>query len=147
MFRHLFVPIDEQTQCSRVIDMSLDLACELRARITAFVSGSCFHALAEWESESSYKLRRASHIETEQLRANLLIGQFAQRASGAGVEFQSASLLGECPHHMIAEKAKDFGCDLIVLMTPRVTTRGESQGRYSGTEILKRSCVPILFIS
>lgn len=113
MFKHILLPIDEDSGSRRAIDIGVALAHRIGARITGF------HAMTEFNHAGIVEeLLEPPPGELQVLartHADKLFAPLRRAATQAGVQCTTVAERGDRPHEAIVEACKNRRCDLIVM--------------------------------
>jgi nucleotide-binding universal stress UspA family protein/hemerythrin-like domain-containing protein len=112
-YRHILVPIDGTPLAAVIADGAIGLARALSARI-------CFlHVTADFGASDEGALLHAvdprAFVLGAQGNARALLGKADAAARAAGVEAATVCVVGDRPHEVILDTARQQGCDLIFL--------------------------------
>ncbi|MGN2250214.1 universal stress protein [Frateuria sp. GZRe14] len=113
MYKHILLPTDGSEVSRRAVDMGLELAQALKARVYALHVILPFQALSYMtqiipESETSY-------TEESVRWAERYLGEVRDKAMRAGVPCDSDFVFDKHPCDAILDTAKKRECDLIVM--------------------------------
>ncbi|MCF8167705.1 MAG: universal stress protein [Rhodoferax sp.] len=146
MYKHLFVPVDGSDLSHRAMDGSIELARQLGARITGFVVEPDLPLSTANRHGGEFMERIKDHETQNEAHASALLGQFAQRAAAAGVEFTSHHVTAYMVDQAIMEEAENAGCDMIVMVTHGRNAIGEFVFGSHTKKIIARSKLPVLVL-
>jgi nucleotide-binding universal stress UspA family protein len=137
MFKHILLPIDGSDFSLRAIEVGVELAARLGARVYAF------HVIEPY-FETIIQLAEDSYNEEMVAHARECLGGACQRAEAAGVLSESSFVFHDHPYRAIVAAAEEQGCDLIVMASHgRRGFDGLLMGSETHKVILKGS-VPVL---
>jgi nucleotide-binding universal stress UspA family protein len=146
MYKHLFVPVDGSKLSHRVMDGSIALAKQLGARITGFVVEPDLPITAA-SSKTQSLADQIKENETEnEAHASALLGQFADRAKAANVEFSAHYVTAYLVNKTIMEEAEKAGCDMIVMVTHGRSAIGEFIFGSHTRKIIANSKLPVFVL-
>ena len=142
MFKHILLPTDGSEVSTRAVDMGLELAGALHARVYALHVVMPFESLAYItqlipDSETSY-------TEESVRWAERYLGEIRDKAKQAGISYDSNYLFDKHPCDAILRVAQEQGCDLIVMGShgwrgfTKLLLGSETQ------KVLVRSQIPVL---
>ncbi len=146
MFNHILVPLDGSELSERAAQASLELARKLGARITGFVAepmpplptmGS--HAVTYARQADEHQLRTEAH-------AREVLQHFKAKADEVGVNFIGQFRTTDAVDDAIVSAAKEFDCDLIVMVTHGRGVFGELLFGSHTKNVLARSKLPLLVL-
>jgi nucleotide-binding universal stress UspA family protein len=113
MFKHILLPIDDDAGSRRAIDIGVELAKRIDARVTGF------HAMTEFNHAGIVEdLLEPPPDELQVLartHADKLFAPLRRAAKRAGVQCTTIAERSERPHEGIVEASRNGGCDLIVM--------------------------------
>lgn len=113
MFKHIFLPIDDDPGSRRAIKLGVALAKGIGARVTGF------HAMTEFAHPGIVdELLEPPSVELQTLaraRAEKLFAPLRREAERAGVQCKTLTERGDRPYEAIVAAARNAGCDLIVM--------------------------------
>ncbi len=144
MYKHLFVPVDGSELTHRLMDKSLELAVQLKARITGFVVEPDLPLDVASRSADKFVSQMHEHESENQKHAQALLGQFERRAQQAGVEFNGVSVTAYAVDEAIIHSADEAGCDMIVMITHGRGPIGEFIFGSHSQKIVSKSKLPVL---
>jgi nucleotide-binding universal stress UspA family protein len=142
MYKHILLPTDGSELSKKAIEHGIALAKSVRARVTALVVSTPFHALVVDPSIFPNSLDEYRRLVAEHT-ARYLDG-VRQVAMGSGVECDLVQIEHDQPYEAIIDTAKKSGCDLIVMASHGL--RGVS-AIVLGSETLKvltHTAIPVL---
>lgn len=146
MFKHILVPTDGSSLSRKVVDLAVQVAKALGARITAVhVVGNYRSVLRDdgFFMPEIPELRKRFEEETSG-HAKKILGAVKKVAETAGVECNAVTMTGNVPYEMIIMQAKKAKCDLIIMASHG---RRGLQGILLGSEtqkVLTHSKIPVL---
>lgn len=146
MYKHLFVPIDGSALSHRAMEGSVELATQLGARITGFVVEPDLPLSVTSRDAETFAERIQEHQSRNEAHANALLGQFADRASAAGVAFSGISVTAYSVDDAIAQEAEKHGCDMIVIVTHGRGALGEFVFGSHAKKIISKTNLPVLVL-
>jgi nucleotide-binding universal stress UspA family protein len=112
MYQRILVPTDGSEITAKAIDSAIRLAQALGARIEAFTVREPFPYSANSEMQP---IPPQEFFETQERLAQRHLDQITQACSVAQVPCEAASVEALHPYEAIIERAKQRGCDLIVM--------------------------------
>ena len=142
MFKHILLPTDGSEVSTRAVDLGLELASALQARVYALHVILPFQSLAYMtqvipESETSY-------TEESVRWAERYLGEVRDKAQQASIPCDSDYVFDKHPCDAILDIVQKHGCDLIVMGShgwrgfTRLLLGSETQ------KVLVRSQLPVL---
>lgn len=146
MYKKLFVPVDGSELSHRAMDGSIALAKQLGATITGFVVEPDLPLSVVNHDAALSGQRIRQHEADNEAHAKALLGQFAQRAQAAGVEFVSTHVTAYSVDTAIMEEAEKAGCDMIVMVTHGRGPLGEFVFGSHTKKVIARSKLPVLVL-
>lgn len=146
MYTHLFVPVDGSELSHRAMDGSIDLAKQLGAKITGFVVEPDLPLSAASQHGEAFVDRIKDHEVKNEAHATALLGQFAERAKAAGVEFTPHHVTAYLVDQAIMDEADKAGCDMIVLVTHGRNPIGEFIFGSHTRKIVAQSKLPVFVL-
>lgn len=144
MYKHLFVPVDGADLTHRLMDKSIDLAVQLKAKITGFVVEPDLPLDVANPRGQMFANQMKEHERENQKHAQALLGQFEARARQAGVEFIGLSVTAYGVDEAIIHSAHEVGCDMIVIITHGRGPIGEFIFGSHSQKIVSKSKLPVL---
>ena len=132
MFKHLLLPTDGSALSNSAIEKGIQIARDLRARVTGIYVAPEFHVMtyrAEMLEDT-----RSQFAEDSRAHANRYLEVIQAAAAKAGVACDVVSVTGDHPFEEIIKTAQAKGCDLIVMASHG--NRG-MRGLLLGSETLK----------
>lgn len=116
MFRHLLVPIDGTSTALEAVDAAIGIARIYQADI------HLLHVIPSFPSVAYLaglvQATRELYEQEAAARAIVWLGEARQRALGAGVPCEGNYTFAARIHEAVADAARDYGCDLIVMASP-----------------------------
>lgn len=146
MFTHLLVPIDGTELSNRAIEVSLELATKLKARITGFVAEPEMDLPVVGRDSLSLKREADEHEARTSAHARGVLAQFEQRAKEAGVAFAGQFSRSGRVDEAIVSAAEELGCDMIVMVTHGRGTFGELLFGSQTKSVMGRTKLPLLVL-
>ena len=113
MFKHILIPIDDDTGSRRAIEQAVALAHNVGARVTGLHVMMEFNPVGiveELIEPSPDQLRQLARVHADKLFSPLV-----HEAARAGVVCDTIAVPGDLPWQAIVAKAAESGCDLIVM--------------------------------
>ncbi|GAB6049899.1 universal stress protein [Hydrogenophilus islandicus] len=115
MFRHLLVPTDGSELSQAAVERAVTFAKRLEARITFFYAQPDFPLPVYGEGAlidptTPEQFRKAAEEE-----AKMILNAAKERASEAGVEADTDTVVSDAPAEAIIDAAERHGCDLIFI--------------------------------
>lgn len=115
MFRHLLVPTDGSELSQAAVERAVAFAKRLEARITFFYAQPDFPLPVYGEGAlidptTPEQFRKAAEEE-----AKMILNAAKERASEAGVEADTDTVVSDAPAEAIIDAAERHGCDLIFI--------------------------------
>jgi nucleotide-binding universal stress UspA family protein len=115
MFRHLLVPNDGSKLSQSAVERAVAFAKRLEARITFFYAQPDFPLPVYGEGAlidptTPEQFRKAAEEE-----AKMILNAAKERASEAGVEADTDTVVSDAPAQAIIDAAERHGCDLIFI--------------------------------
>jgi nucleotide-binding universal stress UspA family protein len=145
VYKKLLVPIDGLELSSRAQRESLALAKSLGAAVVAFV-GEPVLETPLGRSAAGLVLEWRQHDERVSAHAREVLGAFEAQARGAGVPFEGHYVQTDHVDRAIAEAARQFSCDLIVMATHGRGAFGELLFGSHTKGVMARTKVPLLVL-
>jgi nucleotide-binding universal stress UspA family protein len=147
MFKHILLPTDGSKLSERAVQRGIELAKELRARVTSVHVIPEFRMMADesFVLPTSADLKRRYDKESK-ARAEKLLAKLGERAKAAGVKFDAVAVSGDVPYEHIIATAKKYKCDLIMMASHG---RRGLTGLLLGSEtskVLTHSKIPVLVV-
>jgi len=146
MFQHLLVPLDGSELSERAAQTSIGLAVKLGARITGFVAEPLPPLPNEATGMVSYARKTEEHRERTEAHAREVLARFATLAAEQGVPFKGEYKRTDGVDDAIVTAAKEFGCDLVVMVTHGRGAFGELLFGSHTKNVLSRSKLPLLVL-
>lgn len=146
MYKHLFVPVDGSELSHRAMDGSIALAKQLGAKITGFVVEPDLPITAASSKTESLLKQMHDHEARNEAHATALLGQFAQRAQDAGVEFTAHHVTAYLVNQAIVDEAQAVGSDMIVIVTHGRNALGEFIFGSHTQKIIAKTQLPVLVL-
>lgn len=147
MYQHLLVPLDATELAIDLVGQAVALARSLGARV------SFFHALPDHAAHlaSDLEILRAAAPEAHALAVGGYVRELLAKSSAAaravGVPCSSHHAVGDAPAAAIVRKARELGCDLIVMASHGSRTRlGMALGSQT-LAVLRDAGLPVLVVS
>jgi nucleotide-binding universal stress UspA family protein len=142
MFSHLLVPIDGTSAGLEAVDAAIAIARLCKARIHLLHVIPSFPAIA-YLAERVHATRELFEQEAG-ARAILWLGEARERVLGAGVPCEGSYTFAPHLHEAIADTARDYGCDLIVMASPLRGGLPQSLFTREAQAVMQASDVPVL---
>ncbi len=146
MYQHLLVPIDGTELSERAANTSLELARKLGARITAFVAEPMAPLPTMGTNVALYRRDTEEHNARTEAHARAVLAAFSTKAAEMDVPFDGKYLRADSVDDAIVAAAKEFGCDLIVMVTHGRGAFGEMLFGSHTKNVLARSKLPLLVL-
>lgn len=146
MYQRLLVPVDGTELSERAVETSLALALKLGASITAFVAEPMPPLPAMGSSPSLYQRDTEAHQARTEEHAREVLARFRVKAGEAGVPFEGKFVRTDSVDEGIVAAAKEFNCDLIVMITHGRGAFGELLFGSHTKNVMTHSKLPILVL-
>jgi nucleotide-binding universal stress UspA family protein len=146
MFKHLLVPIDGSELSERAAQQSLALATKLGARITGFVVEPFPPLPTESAGPATYARRADEHMARTEAHAQTVLAGFAAKAAELGVPFDGQYKRTDSVDDAIVDAAKEYGCDLVLMVTHGRGAFGELLFGSHTKNVLSRCKLPLLVL-
>jgi nucleotide-binding universal stress UspA family protein len=146
MYQHLLVPVDGTELSDRLVHDSLKLATKLGAKVTAFVAEPMPPLPAMGSSPSIYQRDTDAHQARTEAHAREVLARFRAKAEEAGVPFDGKFQRTDSVDDGIVAAAKEFGCDLIMMITHGRGAFGELLFGSHTKNVMAHSKLPILVL-
>ncbi len=146
MYKHLLVPVDGTELSERAVQTSLALAQKLGASLTAFVAEPMPPLPAMGSSPSLYQRDTEAHKARTEEHAREVLARFGAQAAEAGVPFEGKFQRTDNVDDGIVAAAKEFNCDLIVMITHGRGAFGELLFGSHTKNVMAHSKLPILVL-
>jgi nucleotide-binding universal stress UspA family protein len=142
MFKQILLPTDGTAPSERAVVAGIDLAKAIGAQVLGFTAVAPFHTLTL--DSAMLEDTEAHYLEAARERAARILGFVADAAQRAGVACACESEVAEDPYQAIIDKARERGCDLIVMASHG---RRGVKAALLGSEtqkVLVHSAIPVL---
>jgi nucleotide-binding universal stress UspA family protein len=146
MYRNLLVPVDGSELTERAMTQSIELAQQLGASITAFVVEPDVPLPNVGTRPDAYRRQMSEHETRTDTHAFGVLAQFGERAGAAGVAFSGRHARTDNVDAAIAQAAREFDCDMIVMTTHGRGIFGELLFGSHTKGVLSKSTVPLLVL-
>jgi nucleotide-binding universal stress UspA family protein len=146
MYEHILVPIDGTELSERAAQSSLELARKLGARVTGFVAEPMPPLPNMGSHAASYVRESHEHLARTEAHARSVLARFKARATEHGVDFDGQFKRTDAVDDAIVDAAKEFDCDLIVMVTHGRGAFGELLFGSHTKNVLSRSKLPLLVL-
>jgi nucleotide-binding universal stress UspA family protein len=146
MFKHLLVPVDGSELSVRAMDVSIELARSLGARITGFVAEPDLPMSAISTNPSVFSDQVKAHEVKSEAHAHAVLAKFSQRAEAAGIAFASDHTSTQQVDRAIIESAERAGADLIVMVTHGRGVFGELLFGSRTKDVMSHTKLPVLVL-
>jgi len=146
MYKHLLVPVDGTELSDRAVQTSLALAQKLGASLTAFVAEPMPPLPVMGSSPSLYQRDMEAHHARTEEHAREVLARFRAQAAEAGVPFEGKFQRTDSVDDGIVAAAKEFNCDLIVMITHGRGAFGELLFGSHTKNVMAHSKLPILVL-
>ena len=146
MFQHLLVPIDGSELSERAAQTSLTLAAKLGAKVTAFVAEPLPPMPNEATGMNSYARKAEEHRVRTEAHAQEVLKRFGALCAEQGVAFKGEYKRTDGVDDAIILAAKEFDCDLVVMVTHGRGAFGELLFGSHTKNVLARSKLPLLVL-
>ena len=144
MYKHLFVPVDGSELTHRLMDKSLELAVQLKAKITGFVVEPDLPLEVASRTAEKFVNQMLEHERENEKHSYALLEQFEARARKVGIEFNGVSVTAYAIDEAILHSADEAGCDMIVMITHGRGPIGEFIFGSQSQKIVSKSKLPVL---
>lgn len=114
MFKHILLPTDGSELALRAVDIGIELASRLNARVYAFHVAIPFPAVTYF-AEMIQMPSEAAYVEDTVAAAERYLADVRQRARAAGVPCEGSYEFDHRPYTAIVGAAVKQQCDLIVM--------------------------------
>ncbi|HCO78109.1 universal stress protein [Hydrogenophilus thermoluteolus] len=115
MFRHLLVPTDGSELALAAVERAVAFAKALNARITFFYAQPDFPLPVYGEGALIDPTTPEQFRKAAQEEANTILNSAKEKASEAGVEADTDTVVSDAPADAIIDAAQRHGCDLIFI--------------------------------
>lgn len=115
MFRHLLVPTDGSELALAAVERAVAFAKALNARITFFYAQPDFPLPVYGEGALIDPTTPEQFRKAAQEEANTILNAAKEKASEAGVEADTDTVVSDAPADAIIDAAERHGCDLIFI--------------------------------
>jgi nucleotide-binding universal stress UspA family protein len=115
MFRHLLVPTDGSELSLAAVERAVAFAKALNARITFFYAQPDFPLPVYGEGALIDPTTPEQFRKAAQEEANTILNAAKEKASEAGVEADTDTVVSDAPADAIIDAAERHGCDLIFI--------------------------------
>ncbi|WP_217125683.1 universal stress protein [Hydrogenophilus thiooxidans] len=115
MFRHLLVPTDGSELSLAAVERAVAFAKALNARITFFYAQPDFPLPVYGEGALIDPTTPEQFRKAAQEEAHTILNAAKEKASEAGVEADSDTVVSDAPADAIIDAAERHGCDLIFI--------------------------------
>lgn len=115
MFRHLLVPTDGSELALAAVERAVAFAKALNARITFFYAQPDFPLPVYGEGALIDPTTPEQFRKAAQEEANTILNSAKEKASEAGVEADTDTVVNDAPADAIIDAAERHGCDLIFI--------------------------------
>jgi nucleotide-binding universal stress UspA family protein len=146
MFKRILVPVDGTEPTDRVVDASVDLARQLNASITCFVTEPASLSEALPRRGLPVVEEAVEHAPETLARAHALLRQFDSRARAAGVAFDAVFEHGVRSDRALVAAAEGCACDLMVMVTTGRGVFGEALFGSQAKAVLAGCRLPMLLL-
>jgi nucleotide-binding universal stress UspA family protein len=146
MFKHILIPNDGSETAAKAIQAGVQLAKEMGAKVTGcHAQGPAPTYIHGEGSIASEEVRRELDLRARKYAENC-VGEIANVARAAGVDFQPAVVKSRNPYEGIIEAATAAGCDAIVMASHG--HRGVARLLLGSVtqEVLTHSAIPVLVL-
>jgi len=112
MFKHILLPTDGSELSLHAVDIGIELAAKLGARVYAF------HVIVPLPASAYFAefiLVEPEYTKEASANAERYLADVRQRAAAAGVACESGSESDTRPYSAIVDAARKHQCDLIVM--------------------------------
>jgi nucleotide-binding universal stress UspA family protein len=146
MFKRILVPVDGTESTDHVVQASIDLACQLHASITCFVSEPT--APSENMPRWGFPVleEAAEHAPETLASAHRLLRQFDAGARAAGVACSAVFDHGSRSDRALIAAAESCGCDLMLMVTTGRGVFGEALFGSQTKAVLAGCKLPMLLL-
>jgi nucleotide-binding universal stress UspA family protein len=146
MYRHLLVPVDGSDLGDRAIRESIELARQLGASITGFVSEPLAPLPAPGQPPGLMRAEALEHDALTEAHARDILARFEAQARAAGVPFTGRHSQAPRVDRAIVAEAEAQGCDMIVMVTHGRGAFGEFLFGSQTKAVLSGSNLPLLVL-
>lgn len=146
MFKHLLVPLDGSELSDRAVQVSIELASKLGARITGFVAEPLPPLPSMGSHAATYARQADEHLARTEAHAQSLLKGFKHKALEQGVAFEGRYKTTDAVDDAIVTAATEFDCDLIVMVTHGRGAFGALLFGSHTKNVLARSKLPLLVL-
>lgn len=147
MYKHLFVPVDGSALSARAVAGSIDIAVQLKARITGFVVEHDVPVTAGNTPHAQAVIAKLKENETlNEAHAKAILAKFEAAARNAGVPFDGLYVTTDAVDHAINEEAEKAGCDMIVMVTHGRSAFGEFVFGSHTKKLISLTRLPVLVL-
>jgi len=146
MYKHLFVPVDGSELSHRAMDGSIELALQLRARITGFVVEPDLPLSTNAPRGDEFINRIKDHEAKNEAHAGALLSQFEKRAQSKGVQFTAHHVTSYSVDQTIVDEAQKTGADMIVMVTHGRSWVGKFVFGLHTKNVIIESPLPVLVL-
>ena len=144
MFKHILVSTDGSALSANAVRTAAQLAKSLGARLTALHAHLAFLPVyPDWTGLAPIMTDADFQAAMKRDSAERL-AMAAQVASGEGVQCERVSVAAELPWRGIIDKARELGCDLVVMASHGRTGVDAMLLGSETTKVLTHSSIPVL---
>jgi nucleotide-binding universal stress UspA family protein len=142
MYRHILIATDGSDMSNRAVEAGLNLALELRARVSALTVSAPFHALSLAPSQAEYSAE--SYRAHAQKVAERILATVRERAHATGISCETVHAVHDHAWEAIIDTATTRQCDLITMASHgRAGLRAVLLGSET-LRVLTHSTIPVL---
>jgi nucleotide-binding universal stress UspA family protein len=113
MYKHILIATDGSNLSGKAVEAGLQLAAQLRARVTGGTVSPRFHALSLAPSQAEYST--AGYREHAEEVAQRILGEVWARADAVGLPCDLVHAVHDHPWQAIIDTAQTRDCDLITM--------------------------------
>jgi nucleotide-binding universal stress UspA family protein len=142
VYRHLVIATDGSEPAEKAVRHALELAKELKARVTAVLVTEPLTALMTGENAIAFPIEDYEKAADES--AAKILGAVAEAAKVNGVSCDTIHMKNSYPAEGILETAKTKGADLIVMGSHGRRGLSKFLLGSQATEVVSLSTIPVL---
>jgi nucleotide-binding universal stress UspA family protein len=146
MFKRILVPVDGTEPTDQVVDASIDLARQLHASITCFVTEPASPSEAMPRRGFPVIEEAVEHAPETLAKVHRLLRQFDTAARAAGVACDAVFEHGSRSDRALVAAAESCGCDLMLMVTTGRGVFGEALFGSQTKAVLAGCKLPMLLL-
>lgn len=145
MYKHILIPTDGSPTADKAVEAGLEFARESGARVTLFTAVPEYQIPTEAEMLAHHRVVSVEeHDRRSALKAHEVLASAEQRASEAGIAYDSDFAQSNRPSEAIVAAARRHGCDAIVMSSHGRTGLARLWHGSETEEVLTHSAIPTL---